>query len=384
MSSLKAPNQVGTSTVTNNVPPYVSQAQQYYLGNAENITAPFLNPPPYMVAGFTPDQEQAFGIARNLNPNVGGNVGDYGSPTASYEGVNWQSNAPAAQLTPDAIRAMFNPYQKDVVDTTTQQLQEANDKQLSAIRARQASEGAYGGNRGALQESEQNRNFGNTLASTVAGLNFGGYNTAANLGMGNTQLQQQTTLANQDAYNRAQALASQMWQQNAQFNAQQALNASAMENNLKNADWQRQLQQIQTLLGTGGEQQTLAQKALNVPYTALGALQGTIPQNYGSSTSTPIYGPTTASTLGSVAALGAGALGAFSDETMKKDKDKLGKHPATGLNIYSYRWKGQPSDAPKSIGPMAQEVEQKYPGSTMRVGGKMMIKGGARAMLGMM
>jgi hypothetical protein len=287
-------------------------------------------------------------------------------------------------------------------------LQEANDRQLAQIRARQAAESAYGGNRGALQESEQNRNFGNTLATTVAGLNQTGWNNAAQLGMGNTQLRQQSALANAAAQNQADfynaATQNDFTKMQASLQQQQELARYALQGQLDlqsaanqqqanlfnaqqaytigNQDWQKQMQALQALLGTGGTQQQLAQTALNVPFQALNTYAGFTPKVYDSSTTgsstQPIYG---ANTLQSLLPLASLAGGLFSDKTMKKDKEKMGKD-MHGLDQYAYRYKGEPKNAPKRIGPMAQDVEKKYPGSTTRVGGKMMIKGAARKMLG--
>ena len=372
MSSLKAPNQVGTSTnTTTNLPPgYVQDAQQGLLGAAGNLTLPYAgNMPNYTLAGFTPDTEMAFDLARNNAQQAYTNnplqVKDFGNTHADA------ASATAAQLGQGDISQFFNPFQKDVVGTTTQQLQEANDRQLAQIRGRQAAEGAYGGNRGALEESEQNRNFGNTLAQTTAGLNDQGWKDAANLGMGNAQMRQQTGLQNAG------------WQQQANlFNAQQPIQTALAQNTINQTDWQQKLQALQGLLGTGGMQQEQAQKALNVPYTALDIFRGVVPGNVGSQgTSTqPIYGPTGMQTALGIGTLGAGIL---SDRTTKTDIEKLGKDENTDLDLYAYRYKGDPKNTPKIVGPMAQDVEKVFPGSTGRAGGKMYIKNNAALMLGL-
>jgi hypothetical protein len=65
-----------------------------------------------------------------------------------------------------------------------------------------------------------------------------------------------------------------------------------------------------------------------------------------------------------------GALLPFSDETEKTDVKKVGTDPETGVGIYAYRYKGDPKSYPKVVGPMAQEIEQKYPDQVVNVGGK--------------
>lgn len=60
--------------------------------------------------------------------------------------------------------------------------------------------------------------------------------------------------------------------------------------------------------------------------------------------------------LGGLFGLGAGVL---SDERAKKDAKRVGT--IKGNPIYEYRYKGEPDDAPKSLGVMAQEAEKKAP-----------------------
>ncbi|MBA8822621.1 hypothetical protein FHW00_004989 [Ochrobactrum sp. P6BSIII] len=49
----------------------------------------------------------------------------------------------------------------------------------------------------------------------------------------------------------------------------------------------------------------------------------------------------------------------LSDERAKKDIEKVGR--ANGLNLYEYRYKGEPETAPKRLGLLAQDVKKKKP-----------------------
>jgi hypothetical protein len=84
---------------------------------------------------------------------------------------------------------------------------------------------------------------------------------------------------------------------------------------------------------------------------------------------------------------GSAAADAFlkflSDRNEKTDIKKLGKDPATGLPLYAYRYKGDSKTYPKTVGPMAQDVEKRWPGSTERVGGKLVVKSGVAHAIGM-
>jgi hypothetical protein len=47
-----------------------------------------------------------------------------------------------------------------------------------------------------------------------------------------------------------------------------------------------------------------------------------------------------------------------SDRHLKTDIQKVGTHPPTGLDLYSYRYKGDPKSYPKVTGPMAEDAMQ--------------------------
>lgn len=61
------------------------------------------------------------------------------------------------------------------------------------------------------------------------------------------------------------------------------------------------------------------------------------------------------------------ALLAFSDRRLKTDIEKVGEE--SGLPMYAYRYKGDPKTYPKVVGPMAQDVEKKYPKAVKKIGG---------------
>ena len=82
-------------------------------------------------------------------------------------------------------------------------------------------------------------------------------------------------------------------------------------------------------------------------------------------------------TNGGAGGFGASLLGgllAASDETMKTDIKKLGKDPESGLTMYAYRYKGDPKSYPKTVGPMAQEIEKLDPSMIHHFGGKKVVE----------
>ena len=69
-------------------------------------------------------------------------------------------------------------------------------------------------------------------------------------------------------------------------------------------------------------------------------------------------------------------LAGLSDRRDKKDITELGVDPETGLKTYSYRFKDENENSPKTVGPMAQEVERKYPDMVAEVGGHKIVHRG--------
>lgn len=63
----------------------------------------------------------------------------------------------------------------------------------------------------------------------------------------------------------------------------------------------------------------------------------------------------------------------LSDRDEKTDINKVGDDPKTGIPLYSYRYKGDPKSYPKIVGPMAQDVQKKFPSHVREVGGKKMV-----------
>lgn len=66
---------------------------------------------------------------------------------------------------------------------------------------------------------------------------------------------------------------------------------------------------------------------------------------------------------------------AFSDRKAKTDIEKLGRDPETGIDLYAYRYKNDPKNYPKVVGPMAQDIEKMDPSAVTRIGGKLIVRG---------
>lgn len=158
---------------------------------------------------------------------------------------------------------------------------------------------------------------------------------------------------------------------NAPANQMMAVGDYQNQYNQQNIDAQRQL---------FDQQQQMPWTQLNRYQGAVSGLGGLI-GNAGTTTGNTDTSNKTSWTQ--LAGLGIAGLGLMSDRNEKTDITPAGTDESTGLPIYAYRYKGDPKNYPKIVGPMAQDVEKLMPGSTGRIGGKLYIKREALGILGL-
>lgn len=368
------------STTKEELPPYVQDAQKHLIATGQRLTDPFLQyAPAYATAGFNPDQMMGFDLSRGMAETA------FSTPTPWLSGNAAQAGGvnlgPAAQaggqvgITPGDVTQFLNPYTGQVVDTTLNTMRRENDRAAAGIGARAATAGAFGGSGAAIERAQLARSFGDQVASTTAQLMSAGYDKATATAMANAQMRQSNEQFNASARNNMALQGAQLAQNNSQFNAgaqnSMAVQSAQTNSAMLNDEQTRQMRAIQQLWQGGQTQQGLAQQSIDVPWTMLQRLIGTTPSlnNTGGTKTTETSGGGPGA-----AQLGLGLLGMFlSDEDTKKDVEKLGKDPKTGLPLYSYNYKSDPPSAPKRVGPMAQDIEKKYPGMVRTVGGKKVV-----------
>jgi hypothetical protein len=259
---------------------------------------------------------------------------------------------------------------------------------------------AHEGNQVAMfdvgQENDISK-FNAGQGNTVGMFNAGQQNQVGmfNTGQTNSQNQFNATAQNQAGqFNAGQQNQVNMYntgQQNqvGMYNTGQqnslGLNLLNAQQSAESADQQRRLQMIAALLGIGNQQQTFQQSALDVPEEYLKLLGATTPQDTSSNTtgvkSQLDTSPSPAQQiLGGALTLGSAAL--KSDRNSKTNIEPLGVDERTGLMMYAYDYitdveaakaAGTPM-GPKRVGPMAQEVEAAFPGTTRRIGGTLVIE----------
>lgn len=365
----------GSQTTTTEVklPQWVQDAAQKNLNASYQVSANMLGPYSGQRVADLPTGQLA--NINALQQNVGATNPAFAYAQNAAAGLtNYQpGQVNAGQLSGTDLSSYMNPFTQSVIQSgmnaiDAQRMQALNQVGDQAIRT-----GAFGGSRQGVVEGVTNAaaaNQAGQLASQLMAQNFGQAQSAAqndiNRNLQAQQLNQQAGLQgaglNLSAANQLGNLAG-AGQQSFLSGLQAALaGQQALQGQNQNVlDAQRQYYT---------EQQQFPLQQLQVPLQALGV------SPYGSTTtqSVPTTGSPFLSGLGGLMSLFGGG-GFFSDKNEKTDIKRLGKDPETGLDMYAYRYKGDPKSYPKVVGPMAQDIEKKYPGSTAKIGDRMVVKG---------
>lgn len=274
-----------TETSQTSYPQWTQDAQARTYGVGTGMLENFLRNPQYATAGFTTDQMKGFDLARDTvrqaytaspltapgNPNL----------NAAY-GTAAQGSA--AQLSPTGYQSFMNPYMQDVVNTTRDTIQRDYADKSAGLSAKYAAGNSFGGSGEALAQGQLARGANETLASTTAALMSQGFDKATATAMANTQLQQQTGLANQNA--QQQMGLANMAAENAMrtTGADYGLKRVQVDDTLRTTDQAREMSALQQLLQGGNQQQALAQRSFETPWTMLQMLMGLTPQQMNSQT----------------------------------------------------------------------------------------------------
>ena len=240
------------------------------------------------VAGLAPIQEQGINAIGAAGATANDWLGQAANKSAGIGQYNPQMTS-AKQVTAGTfpqvnISDYMNPYTQNVVDTTNQEINRQNQITNQQSGSHAASQGAFGGSRDAIVQSENNRNALNTIARNTAGLNQQGYTQAQNTaetdltrmlqaqGMNQSanlqgQLANQSTDLQAQRANQASGLQSQMANQSAGLQgAGLGLNAANSLANFANSSQNMNIQQGQADIASGNIQQQNQQQNLNVPY----------------------------------------------------------------------------------------------------------------------
>ena len=289
--------------------------------------------------GGLPMQAQGMGMGGNIFQQAAGGVQAAGQTTAGELGFQ------PGQIASTNLQPYMNPYNQNVVDLTTQDLERQRQMMQNQIGAQAGAAGAFGGSRHGVESALTNENFMRNLAQTSAGLRQQGF--------GNAQ-----QMAQQDIQNRLAG-------------SQQRLGAAGQLGNVANLGFGMGQQVQQGLAQQGAQQQALQQSLID----AVRQQYGGFANAPGSSLSymaqalgaTPVpQTQTTSSDPGLFGLLSAGAsiapLFFPSDIRLKDNIEKIGE--IGGINLYQWEWneKGKEIAGNQvSVGVIAQEILKTHP-----------------------
>ena len=354
----KAPATTTTVQKTE-LPPWLEDITKKNLSIADEIASqPYQAYGGNLVAGFAPEQEQAFGMAQR---QAGSTAPLYQTAAGTVSGLTGYQ---APSFLQGDVSAYMNPFIGEVENRAIARGQEALLQNLNQVSAQAARAGAFGGSRQAIQEGVAQAEAAKNMADLSAQLRMQGYNQAAGL--------LENDLARQMAGTEVQMRAAGMLPGIAQAQQGAALTDAATIEAIGAQRQALQQAQLQDQYQRFMEERNYPIEMLNL---RLGATSAT---PYGTTqTKTQTGGPSGSNWLsGAGTALTAATTAMkllpmlFSDEREKTDIEKVGKDKETGLNMYAYRYKGDPKSYPKVVGPMAQEVEKKYPEMVEERGGR--------------
>jgi hypothetical protein len=123
-------------------------------------------------------------------------------------------------LDPNAYQAYMDPYQNEVIDATTADINANRDMAANQQRSDLAGAGAFGDKRRGVMEAELTGQYDRTLATTLAGLRSGGFRQAQGVAQGENANRNQFDANTQAQINQLLALLGQETTTNTRGNSQ--------------------------------------------------------------------------------------------------------------------------------------------------------------------
>ena len=393
----------GSQQSTTQIPQWMSDAgEQNYAFAQQVANQPLQQYQGQMVADTAPQTQQAWDLAASSG-NVGqsafqgGQAGFMGALAQQPQSVTDPGNAnavSAGNLSSANLQPYMNPFTQSVIDTSLPIMQQnlalSQNQQANAAN----SANAFGGSRQGVQAGVTQAQGALGMGQMAAGLNQANFTQAQAAATGDINRQLDVAKTNQASQQTdlARNLAAQTTNQgaaqakiNSDLLASQGLTASGTAQNQANAG------NFALLTSSGAQQQQQAQNQINsqiakfaqawgYPQSQLATLEsalGMTPHDTATSgTSSSTTETSTSPNYAQLALQGlqtAGNLFGPSDKKVKKNIVALGSDPITGVPIKSFNFKGQAPGSPKTIGPLAQDVEKAMPGSTARIGGVLSV-----------
>ena len=370
------------------LPPWVNQAAQQNYALAQNIAnRPLTQFSGQQVADIGPQTQQAWNLAATSG---GAGADQYNAAQAGYltAAGTPATQVSAQQLSNTNLQPYMNPYTQSVINSTLPLMQQQNALAQNQQANAANSSNAFGGSRQGVQQGVAQAQGALNIGQMASQLNQANFTQAQQAATGDITRNLQAAQGNQsaDQANINSLIAASGGLAGLGTQAQTNQRQQFLEESTAGAQQQQQAQnQINAQIGQfnqaqayPGQQLSVLQSALGMtPYgsTTMGSSTGQTQQTTTPSTMADITGGLQA--LGGLASAPAGGTSALaglaglfsgSDRHLKTDITKVGVHPATGLPLYSYRYKGDPKSFPKVTGPMAEDAMQVAPHAVQTVG----------------
>lgn len=233
------------------LPPWVNEAAQENLKIARELASrPYQPYGGSTVAGFSPEQQQAFGMAQQ-------NVGSYmpaltAATGAAAQGAYYNPQMVSApSFLEGNIQQYMNPYLSEVEQRATSNAERALQQQMNQISGQAIQARAFGGSRQGIAEGVAAAEGARGIGDLSAQLRAQGFQQAAALQQADQARQMQAALANQQAGLTGAGL---------------SLQGATTLGNLANQRQQMGLTDVGAVETIGSQQQALAQRALDDAY----------------------------------------------------------------------------------------------------------------------
>ena len=164
--------------------------EQYYgdlMKSGQDLIRDLPPLPKETVEGISGAEQQALDTARQSVANrpdyLSMGVGSLGQASLTAANAASQAMGTTGQFDPASTQAFMNPYQQQVIDEYTKEMQRQFDISRQGRAAQAIGAGAFGGGREGVLEAEAMTGFQRQLGQGLAGLMSSGYQQAQNAAM---------------------------------------------------------------------------------------------------------------------------------------------------------------------------------------------------------
>ena len=164
--------------------------EQYYgdlMKSGQDLIRDLPPLPKETVEGISGAEQQALDTARQSVANrpdyLSMGVGSLGQASLTAADAAAQARGTTGQFDPASTQAFMNPYQQQVIDEYTKEMQRQFDISRQGRAAQALGAGAFGGGREGVLEAEAATGFQRQLGQGLAGLLSGGYQQAQRAAM---------------------------------------------------------------------------------------------------------------------------------------------------------------------------------------------------------